>query len=434
MPAATETPAAPPAAPTAPAPAAEPAMPTVINVSELPMGNEPVKPPKPGSARARLSEQMRKKFGGEEPAAPAAPARPEESPSPSGEQAPTGPEAGAEAAQADAPASPSAPTEKGKKVSPWKLVDQFKERATKAELRLAELEKQVLPEPERKAAAERLAAAEKRVQEMTEDLRYFNAEKYDPEVSKADKEFKGAWSRAMMELSEITLTDPQTQQPRPINANDLLELVMMPLQQARQVAKEVFGDLADDVMAHRKECKRLYDVKKEKLEELKKTGAEREKARMEAMTRQASEVSGFVAKTYQQANESAAADPKVGQFFRPRQGETEADKEWNARLARGFKLVDEAWMVDPRSPNLSPEQRTEVIRQHAAVRNRAASWGAVRYENDILRQRNAELEKELKAYKSSAPPAGGRAASAPGSKVGGMAGLRADLLKISRPG
>lgn len=436
-----------PPAPTAAAPSkpsvAEQAAKTTINVSSLPKDPVPSKPPKAGSAKAKLFEDMQKKFGGE-PAAPAAKgpatsqtkseASPapeldttgtteggETTPPPSTEATTTPPEA------TTAPPVTSPEGEKGKKVSPWKLVDQFKERASAAEAKIIELEKQVGSEEQRKAASTKLQELESQVKAMSEDLRYYEGEKYDPDVKKAKEDYNRAFNRAMKELKSVVITDPATQQPRAITVNDLAELAFMDLAQATQVAKDAFGDVAPYVMDHRNEIRRLWDSQEQVKEDLKKNGSVREQQRMEAAQKYTKALSDFVTQTYEKANAEAAADPKHGHFFKPREG----DAEWNTRLENGFKLVDEAFTANAHDPKLTAEQRAEVIRKHAAVRNRAAAFGPLRHENEAIKKKLADALAELKQYKDTTPTAGGRAAAPVVEKKKGMAGLMDELQKIA---
>lgn len=431
-------PAAPAASPGSKTSVAAKAAQTVINVSALPKAVEAAKPPKAGSARARLYDDMQKKFGGTAPEAATAPpptAEPASAASPTAEEAvkPAG-EAGEPAtpapAQPETPAAPSAETPAAgpaKKMSPWKLVDQFKERATKAEARVLELEKQVVPAEKVQETKAYLEQLEAKVKDMTEDLRYYNAEKYDPEIIKAKDEYMRGLTRAMSELKDVTVTDPGTNQPRALTINDLAELAFMPLGQAQQVAKEVFGELAPYVMDHRNEIRRLWDQQKAALEELKKGGSTREQKRMEEAQQQAQKLGQFINETYQTAIKEAIEDPKFGQWFKARDG----DEDWNSRLEKGTKLVDEAMANSPLDPKLTPEQRAEIVRKHAAVRNRAIAFGPLRHRVETLEKQLAEALAELKQYKETTPTTGGRTAPAPAEKPRGMAGLMADLQRIA---
>lgn len=449
MPAEAPTIVAPPPGPS-PETAAARAAQTTINVSALPKSAEPARPPKPGSARAKLFESMDKKFGGEQsPTAPPVSAPKAETPAAAVPRSKAGtntetpdhpapestggspnppPGEAAEATTTPPAATPGGPQDKtGKKVSPWKMVDEWKDRATKAEARILDLQKQIVPEEQARQAAETVKQLETRIKEMTEDLRYVRAEKYDPDVLKATEDYTRTFNRAMSELKDLVVTDPQTQQPRALTVNDIAELAFMPLGQAQQVAKEVFGDLAPYVMDHRNEIRRMWDAKQAILENLKKTGADREKQRTQELERSNLELSGFIEQTFKAANEEAVNDPTHGRFFKPIEG----DDEWNTRLEKGFATVDEAFARNVSDPSLTKEQRTDIVRRHAAIRNMAAAFRPLRYKLEQTEKQLADALKELEQYKDTTPATGGRVAPPAAEKPRGMAGLFSELDKLA---
>lgn len=385
-------------APTAPSPPASP--PSQVNVSELPTPVSPITPPKPGSARQRMRDEVVKKFGGTtEPAPKPADSKPVEPPKAAVEESPL----------AAAPPKPEEKVEKPvvktevpvdvKKPSPWKLVDQFKERAAKAEQRIIELEKEIGPEPERQARTQRLEQAEKRLQELEQEIRYVNYSKSKEFQDTYQKPYEEAWQRAMGELKEITLEDPNTHQRRAVSDSDLVELVNLPLGRAREIADQVFGPFADDVMAHRKAIRELFEKQHSALEKAKTEGATREAQIREKIQRAQSQIQSTVKQTWDTVNATILEDQQTGSFFKPRDG----DDEWNSRLEKGFKLVDQAFAENPMDPRLTAEQRSDIVKRHAAVRNRAAGWGPLRNENVRLTKKVEELEKALKEYKESTP-------------------------------
>lgn len=435
-----------PAAPAAPPPAAAPASvgsvapPSggeihVTPPTSLNEGNPTVAPPKPGSARAKLSADLRKVAGIAEPEPrPGAPDPKKGKPAAPPAEPPADPAADPAAAPPADPAATPPPAEQpttgdGRKVSPWKLVDQFKERASKAEARILELEKQVLPEAKRKEQEERVSAMQKRMDEMTEDLRYFNAEKYDPEVLKAQQDYEGGWKRALKELSEISVIDGATNQPRAVNAQDLLTLVNMPLGEARALAKEAFGEFADDVMSHRKAVRELFEAKAAKLEELKKNGAARDQQRKEHFEKLHGDISNQIKTTWETEIAQVQAHEKIGKFFKPREG----DDEWNAKLEKGYKLVDEAWKGNTTDPRLTPDQRAALVKRHVAVRNRAAAFEAMRLDYDRLAAKLESAEKKLAEYQESTPGTGGKVepGTAPPPQ-NARAKMLADLRKLAK--
>jgi hypothetical protein len=429
---------APPAAPPASGSVAPPSG-GEIHVTPAPTGTEGnpgLTQPKEGSAKAKMFSEMRKKAGVPDPApakpkgAAAAPVpeppRPGAEPNPAPEPAAPEPEpAPGEPPAPGAPAAAAAPADPKGKQSPWKLVDQFKARAVAAEARALELEKNAMPEAKRKETEERLTTYEKRVKEMEDDLRYFNAEKYDPEILKANADYERAWKRAVSELSEISVIDGATREPRAVTSQDIFELVNMPLGKAREVAVAAFGDFADDVMAHRKEIKNLFESKMTKLEEIKKTGAEREQKAKEHYTKMHDELTGQIKGTWERESAAVLADEKVGKFFKSREG----DADWNTKLENGYKFVDEALSGNPNDPKLTPDQRSLIIRRHVAVSKRAAAFSAVRLDLERTQAKLAAAEKELEGYKASTPGING---TLPGSTAPKTGSARESLFAAIR--
>lgn len=235
----------------------------------------------------------------------------------------------------------------------------------------------------------------------------------------------------MGELKELTVTDPGTQAVRAVTVDDIMELVNLPLQKAREVAVAVFGDFANDVMGHRKEIRNLFEAQTTALEDAKKNGSERIKQAQEFLTKQNQELKQHIETTWAKLNEEALADPKVSEYFKPREGE----EEWNQRLSKGFELADRAFKENPNNPQLTPEQRISAIKRHVALKNRAAGWGPLKWENGQLKTQLAELKAELAKYKDTEPaPGGTRTQGAASGPVSGMDRIRQSLQKIARPG
>lgn len=329
-----------------------------------------------------MFKELRKKAGVDDAETPAAPTPPDKSDSPDQPS----PEA----------ATPAAVTKKA--VNPWKLVDEYKEARKKAEAEVAELRKLVPNEKVRKEEMERFQRAEARAKELEEEMRYVNYQKTQEFQEKYQKPYEKAWKVAMDDLRELSVTDSEGNS-RPLQPQDMLELVNMPLAKAREQAKALFGDFEDDVMAHRKEIRQLADRQAEALAEAKKSGEVRERERRELFERQSSQFHKFISETWEAANKEAMEHEKFGKLFQPEEG----DDEGNERLKKGFELVDKAFAENPADPNLTTEQRVAVIKRHAAVRNRAAAFGRLRYQNEKLAKKVSDLEAKLKQYESSTP-------------------------------
>lgn len=306
----------------------------------------------------------------------------------------------------DAPAEGTPPTATTpadkKKLSPWKLVDEHKAARLKAETELAELRKTMVDPVKVKETEERAAKIEARAKELEDHIRFVDYSKSQEYNDKYEKPYQDQWTKAMSELGELTIADPNTGQERAIAPTDILELVNMPLKDARARAVEQFGDFADDVMAQRKEIRNLFDAKSKALEEARKSGAERmTKQQQEFQVRQEA-LGKEIKTTWAQANESAAKDEKFGKFFT----QVEGDEEGNTRLKKGFEIADKAFSVSPLDPRLTPEQRAEVVRLHSAIRNRAAAFGRLSYQNEKLVGEVAALKAELDKFKGVQPGAG----------------------------
>jgi hypothetical protein len=390
--------AAPPAsAPPAPDAVAAPSD-SVIHVTP-PSTVETAPAPKPGSAKARLFNELRKRSNIplDSPEAVAAP--PARTP-----EAAAAPSDNGDEIEPVTPAVTTKPADK-QKVSPWKLVDEWKKRAAEAEAKIAEVTRSVPSEAQRKAQEEEVQRREARLKELEDEIRYVNYEKSEEFKQKYKEPYDKAWSRAMNELNGITLTDASGN-TREIQPQDLLKLVNMSLGEARDLADQQFGSLSNDVMLHRKEIANLFEAQQAAIEEAKKTGSTREQKIIEQAQQMRQHLVREVGESWQKYNEAAAKNEKYGKFFTP----TEGDKEGNERLEKGFALVDKAFSENPFDPNLKPEQRSEIVRRQTAVRNRAAAFGRLVSQLNKYESKIAELSKSLEQFKGSTPPTGGGSA------------------------
>ena len=423
MPPEAAAPAAPAAAPSAAPPAATPEIP----VSTMPLSSSP--PAKPGSARARMNSELRKKGTLGTPQAPEPPetttatpaaAKPEGTqPEPSGDE-PSPPEG---------TAAPAVDPKTGKppKVNPWKLVDEYKAKTAKLEAELVEAGKRGIPKDQWDAAQEKMTATEKRAKELEDHIRYVDYTKSQEFQDKYQKPYESQWSRAMKELKDVEIGDDTG--TRKMTAQDLLELVQMPLQKARAAAEQLYGPIANDVMGHRNEIRRLFDEQSEALEKAKTEGATRDKETREKFQREREGMTKEITGHWSKVNETVKADPKYGKFFTP----VEGDEQGNQRLAKGFELADRAFSENPLAQNLTAEERRSIVERHAAVRNRAAAFGRLVYQNEQLTAEREALKKELAEFKSTVPGTSGSEGAPPeGTEVKGYARLRQGLAKIAK--
>lgn len=319
-----------------------------------------------------------------------------------------------------------APLDK-KKVNPWKVIDEHKAARAKLEAEVAELRKSVANPEARKAEVERLSAIEKRNQELEEQIKFVDYSKSKEFTDKYQKPYEAAWSRAMGELKELSVVDPETGDERPMAPADLLDLVNMPLMKARERADELYGASSNEVMAYRKEIRGLYEQQSQALEQAKKAGVE--KATKESQEREIlmKSLQEDVTKQWEQVNKEYSEHETNGKYLKP----VEGNDEINTRLEKGFKFVDETSKINVWDPNLTPEQRKDAIKRHAAVRARAAAFGRVRYELESVQKELSDARAKLAEYEKSTPTFGGdsREASATANSGGHMSGLMQRLQK-----
>jgi hypothetical protein len=412
-----------PAAPVAPAAPKAPALPNAPKV-ELSASSitptSPIPPPKKGSAREGLVADL-SKFADKKatPTPTPDPKTPEPQKAP--DKAPEPPKAG-EDDKTNAPE----PDKKGK-ISPWKIVDEYKEKLAKAEAARLEIEKRAIPEDKWKAKEAEIEKATARLKELEDEIRYVNYSKSEEFKQKHEIPYQQAFTRAMSELGELQVQDGED--VRSITPNDILELVNLPLAKAYQLANEKFGDISHEVMAHRKEIRGLWDKQAQALEDVRKEGAERDKKFGEQRTQAMERMSSEIRETWSRSNEEITADPKYGKFFTP----VEGDENINQRLAKGFELADRAFSENPADPNLPADKRQAIVKRHAAIRNRAAAFGRLVYEVGQRDTTIAELQKQIAAFKSGEPDRSGSTKPAvPPATKSTMTGVMEELRKRAK--
>lgn len=408
-----------PAKPAAPAPAPAAAPPAPAKTAAAPPVPPPleVTQPAPRKVQREILDKLRNRNA--EPAKPAE----VDQPMP-GEhiEDPDAVEKGKQAAPAEEPADPAeapdpeleqggAKTVEGKTAkggtSPWKLVNEYKDKLKQAEAQLLETRKLIKDEAQARAEQERLESVLKRNQELEEEIKYVNYQKHPEFQEKYEQPYINAVKKAMQTLRGLTVETEDGS--REIAAQDVIELVNIDnLREAKTKATELFGDFADDVMLQRNKIRDIWDARVEALANARKQATVREQQLSEQRTAQQTELQNFARQSWEKLNEATQADPENGEFFRT----VEGDEERNTVLAKGFELVDTAARGNPLDPSLSPDQRLSIIRKHVAIRNRAAAYGVIKHELKKLRSALAEANEKLKQYEESVPPIGGSSPAA----------------------
>lgn len=417
------------------APAAPPPTPT-INVPSKP--SLPVHRPTPEtdtsgtreSARQMFRKRLEEKFGAE-PETPPAEKPKVETPTP-----PTEPET-PEPKEAEPTEEPTVEatddkkekTEKSKKESPWKIVENYKKRTKALEQELSDLKATIKPESDVKAMQTELERLRTSLKEKENFLRLHHYQQSDDYRNNFEKPWEAAWQKTAKQMSEITVTDPTSGAERQATVHDIERLVNSPLGAARRIADEMFGPFANDAMAMRGKIVELYEAREEALNKAKANGETWQKEQAENQAKQSQALRQEISDTWKKSNESFLADEKVGQYFKQREG----DEEWNNRLTKGTELVDKAFAT--LKPDFSSgEPRAEVIKRHAAIRHRAIAFGPLRHAYEQAVSERDSWKKKYEAIAKSTPPAAPESPqdkAKEGAPTDYRAQLRAALLKTA---
>jgi len=291
-----------------------------------------------------------------------------------------------------------------------KVTEQYEPELSKLKAKLQKLESQ---KPEADAAiTEELTNIKKERDALAERIRFIDYQAHPEFKEKYEKPYQDAWKRAISDLSEISIRDPETGTERTATAQDLMEICNMPLGEARRAARELFGDAADDIMTHRRVIRELSEAQNKALEDAKTNSGEHQKKL--AAQRQIEHQETL--KLWKSANESLAQ--KYPKWFAP----DESDPEGNTLLESGFALAD-LHFIGPK--DLTPEQIEMLppmfrdplksegtlkgparVALDALIRNKVASHGRIIRKLKLANTRIKELEESLAQYEKSEPPAG----------------------------
>jgi hypothetical protein len=279
----------------------------------------------------------------------------------------------------------------------------------------------------KKTFEEEISKLKSQNDELEKRIRFVDYAKSAEFRTKYQEPYDKAWADAVKELSEISITDPQTGEVRAASVTDLAEVVNLPLGKARERAEELYGKFADDAMAFRKQIVGLYQAQDGAL----KDAQENTLKRRDEFTKLQIDTASTIKTLWDRANAEFLEKPDLAEFLKI----PEADTDNTGRLKKGYELVDRAFSINSADPRLSKETREEAVRMHAAVRTRAAAFGVVRHMLVAERKKSAALEKELAQYRQTIPRPGGSSGpdTTPAQPSKGWDAIRSGLAKIARP-
>lgn len=250
---------------------------------------------------------------------------------------------------------------------------------------------------EKPKLVEGLQSAHKRIAELEEELRYAAYERSDEYQQKYETPFIEAYQTGRERAKQLVITteDGATRQATEGDFDAIMAIANE--QQAVKLAHELFGQGAASVLYDRAHVQHLNRLRAAAVQDFRKKGAERERLHASEISARQETARAEQSKLSERFNRlNREAIDKYPEFFKA----DETDSDGARLLEKGFAMADKAF-AGPYS-GLSKEQKVEL---DSAIRNKAGAFDFIVHKNRQLKQRIAELEADLAAFKESQPGA-----------------------------
>lgn len=303
---------------------------------------------------------------------------------------------------------PATGTPKNKTNNPWKLLKEREALVAQKEKEIEKLRGLLGEAKNIEELEKKYAEIQKRADELEQEIRYVDYSKSQEFQDKYEQPYIEKWKQTMSDLEGVTVIDDKTGDERPVEPNDILKLVNLPINKAMEAATEMFGETAPMLMSYRSQLRSLFDAKMKALREARETAVNQAKEKTERLSAQNQQLNELAAKQWHELNNKLQSHSKLGAYFKPVEGQDELNK----LLEEGYKFVDETVAQSPFDPKLTESERAEVIKRHVALRARAAGFSRLRNMYEKLMAENAEMKKKLQGYEGSVPTVGGTRAQA----------------------
>lgn len=272
-----------------------------------------------------------------------------------------------------------------------------------------------------KALQEKVTSLDARNKELEQHVKFVDYQQSDEFKKNFQQPYIEAWESAMADLRELKVEDSEGNF-RDATQGDLVKLANLPLGEARKLANAMFGDSADDVMAHRRRIIDLSDKQTKALEDAKKSATEQAALR----TSQQAEAQRKSLQLWKDANNEIVT--KWPAMFGP----VEGDEEGNTMLQKGEAMADR--LFSPTEEN-RPKSIEEAVRVHALMRQKIRNHDRLALWLKKARARIKELEGSLAEYEKSNPnggiSGGGEARGGTGSYI---EDANAEIEELNRKG
>lgn len=292
-----------------------------------------------------------------------------------------------------------------------RLKNELKERDARL-AKYQEMEKSgKFGEEEKKTYEEKVAAAEKRRQELEEKMQFIDYKESQHYKDNFEKPFVTAYSDGRATASQFKINDPITGESRQATAEDFDSIMQIadPDAAASKI-EELFGTgvKAAAIADARKRVLEAHRAKQNAIDEFSKKGSELRKQNLEQQQKFFQEIS----KTWKSSVDEGMS--RLPQLFKPVEGDTKG----NEILDAGYRIADLAFdaldqsgmdklpdwvkskMVDGKLPAV------EKAKLHAAIRNKAGAFDRVAVQLKQEKAKVAELMKKLEGFEKSKPDDG----------------------------
>jgi len=310
------------------------------------------------------------------------------------------------------------------------LREELAKQKARAEALEAEVKQYKTPkeDPEKKTLLEKLAAEEKRRKEYEDELRFTNYERSPEFKEKFVKPYETAWADAISDLEETVVPNADGTM-RKATKDDLMKIVNLPIQQAGELAEQLFGKAERTMMDHRSALLKTWKAQQQGLAEGRKNAEQREKQLMEQQKQQQAELRKL------QTELRTSNEPEFLKRY-PELVLAKNDKD-EPLDPEGQKLLDQDRSVTDKlfdeNTEWSPEHK---LKMHAEMRNRAAHFSTVLRAYRRAVTELAEANKKIAEYQQSEPGKGeGNNEVLPELKAATtMTSMMEKLKSIARPG
>jgi hypothetical protein len=250
----------------------------------------------------------------------------------------------------------------------------------------------------------------KKVEDYEKELRVTRYASSDEYRNKYQAPIQNKTAKAFKLVQDLTVetvdpNDPEKKTSRQGTKADFQAIYSAPNRSAaRKLAKQLFGEDADDVIRYRDEINDLVESANEAEETYKSEG---QKAEQQNQAQNLKEIQSRNA-MWIEANKGYRNNPKIARHF----NEDPDDAEFNTKLKSGYEFIDE--FFGPSRSKYTPQQ---LIIADTKIRNRAAALPAVIYRLEKAEAANAEKDQIIEKLRGSSPGGRGKSAGGAGGTV-----------------